>query len=178
MNVWTVGTLLAQRLGFSLFRGLEWWLGASPDTAPGGELDSLNQPWTLNLGYHRVPSLTPWEAQKCDSELDMHGRASQMVTAANSRTRSAKDLKKRTKWPQHYLDMFKVKGVHMHATYSPRSLKYSSVSIYYEPFSSYKPILWKHTEWPQNLDMFRVKGTHMHTTCIHEAQIFMLFTPR
>ncbi len=78
---------------------------------------------------------------------------------------------------QNDLDMFKAKNTKMHVT--PPRPKFSSVSLYDEPFLGYSPILEKgHRMTPNDLDMFKVKNTNMHVTYTPEAQIFVRFTLR
>ena len=78
------------------------------------------------------------------------------------------------------LDMFKVKNTNMHATYTLRP-KFSSISLYDNPFLSYGEIFRKvHRMTPNNLDMFNVKNTNMDVTYRYtpEAQIFVPFALR
>ncbi len=57
--------------------------------------------------------------------------------------------------------------------------KFSSISLYDEPFLSYGPIFGKvHRMTPNALDMFKVKNTKMHITNTPEAQIFVRFDLR
>ena len=63
--------------------------------------------------------------------------------------------------------------------HTPPRPKFSSVSLYDEPFLSYGPIFGKvHRMTPNDLDMFKVKNTNMHVTYTPEAQIFVLFALR
>ncbi len=54
------------------------------------------------------------------------------------------------------------------------SPKFHFVSLYDEPFSSYRPFWEKRTKWPQNdLESYKVKLSYIYVcfTSIHEAQI-------
>ena len=58
--------------------------------------------------------------------------------------------------------------------HTPPRLKFSSVSLYNETFSSHSPIFGKvHQMTPNDIDMFKVKNTNMHATYIPNAQIFV-----
>ncbi len=78
------------------------------------------------------------------------------------------------------LDIFTVKNTNSHVTYTPElKPKFSSVSLYDEPFLSYGPIFGKvHRMNPNDLDKFRVKNTNMHVTYTPWARIFVRFTIR
>ncbi len=74
------------------------------------------------------------------------------------------------------LDMFKVK-IPTCMLHTPPRPKFLFVSLYDEPFLSYRPILRKVHQMTPN-DMFKVKNNTMHATYTPEAQILIPFTVR
>ncbi len=76
------------------------------------------------------------------------------------------------------LDMFRSK-IPTCMLHTPPKPKFSSVSLYDEPFLSYGPIFGTvHRMTPNDLDMFKVKNTNMHVAYTPEAQMFVRFTLR
>ena len=80
--------------------------------------------------------------------------------------------------PQNDLDMFQIKGAHMHTTY----IREAQISIRFPlwwPAFEFYPFFGKvHQMTPSDLDMFKVKKTNIHATYTPEAQIFFGFSLR
>ncbi len=87
----------------------------------------------------------------------------------------AQFLEKCTEWPQMTLTCSRSKMLTW-MLLAPLKPKFSSISLYNEPFLSYGPIFGKvHRMTPNDLDIFKVKNTNMHVTYTLEAQIFIHF---
>ena len=102
----------------------------------------------------------------------------------------------------NYLEMFKIKSIHMHTTHTPQVFnmfhsmmsryrvtppfytewpQFSSVSLYEKLFLSYRVLSnfrKSALNDPNDLDMLKVKNTNMHVTYAPEAQIFDRFVLR
>ncbi len=125
----------------------------------------------------------PWnvQGQKCQHARYIHPRGPNFHPFRSTISHfwvMAQFSEKCTEWPQMTLTCSRSK-IPICMLHTPQRLKFSSVSLYDEPFVSYGPISGKvHRMTPNDHDIVRVKNTNMHAICTPEFQIFVRFTLR